>query len=353
MFSILTGFRGRSYDQSLGKMFVWWGRRLINRLSVPLSRTPRTLTVGTGFSLTFLATKAVHAEGSATELKSEGLVPLDFSQIPQQSSHSFLLSQSSVLCVEAASRTLHHSVVALQEIATSYSTHISELAALLELGGDGLPLAYTSAEIYDKMVDLKSDLKREKQQLADLNLLFGCCKRVLENAGETAFLVGAEFSALQAGERVASAERAVQQSLHTARVLEGYLQGAERKHIERAGKAEEAMTRHKDENAEEQHLNPLPSIPPPPNIPPPPELHDELNISTYEMLVSDDIKASNESKAEDKKKSDHSDDGLLIEEERQGEGFRPDLEERELLTEGRGIKEEEPEEGTRYRLPTF
>ena len=231
-------------------MFVWWGRRLINRLSVPLSRTPRTLTVGTGFSLTFLATKAVHADESVTELKSEGLVPLDFSQIPQQSSHSFLLSQSSVLCVEAASRTLHHSVVALQEIATSYSTHISELAALLELGGDGLPLAYTSAEIYDKMVDLKSDLKREKQQLADLNLLFGCCKRVLENAGETAFLVGAEFSALQAGERIASAERAVQQSLHTARVLEGYLQGAERKHIERAGKAEEAMTRDKYENAE-------------------------------------------------------------------------------------------------------
>merc|ERR1712013_667492 len=125
-------------------------------------------------------------------------------------------------------------------------------------------------EIYDKMVDLKSDLKREKQQLADLNLLFGCCKRVLENAGETAFLVGAEFSALQAGERIASAERAVQQSLHTARVLEGYLQGAERKHIERVGKAEEGMTRHKDE------------------------------------------------KAEDKKKSDHLDDGLLIEEEGKG-----------------------------------
>ena len=27
------------------------------------------------------------------------------------------------------------------------------------------------------------DLRREKQQLAELNLFFGCCKRVLENTG--------------------------------------------------------------------------------------------------------------------------------------------------------------------------
>ena len=71
MFSMLTGFRGGFTEQSLGKMFGLWGRRLINRLSVPPSRMPRILTVGTGFSLTFLSTKAVHADESVTELKSE------------------------------------------------------------------------------------------------------------------------------------------------------------------------------------------------------------------------------------------------------------------------------------------
>ena len=52
-----------------------------------------------------------------------------------------------------------------------------------ELGSDGLPLAYTSSEIYDKMVELRMDLRREKQQLAELNLFFGCCKRELGNTG--------------------------------------------------------------------------------------------------------------------------------------------------------------------------
>merc|ERR1719220_3295383 len=88
----------------------------------------------------------------------------------------------------------------------------------------GCPLPTPAGEIYDKMVELRLELRREKRQLAELDLLFGCCKRVLENAGETAFLVGAEFSALQAGERVAGAERAVEQSLHLARALESNLQ---------------------------------------------------------------------------------------------------------------------------------
>merc|ERR1719222_654332 len=179
-------------------MFGCWGKRLAEGLHIKTLRMSRSLKVGTGFSLAIFATKSVHADeakDNVMQLRDNGGAPLDLSQIPQQSSHTFLLSQSSVLCIEAASRTLHHSVVALVEIASSYSAHLSELAALLELGGDGLPLAYTSSEIYDKMVELRMDLKREKQQLAELNLLFTCCRRVLENAGETAFLVGADFSA--------------------------------------------------------------------------------------------------------------------------------------------------------------
>merc|ERR1719348_2783485 len=114
------------------------------------------------------------------------------------------------------------------------------------------------------------DLRREKQQLAELNLLFGCCRRLLENAGETAFLVGAEFSALQAGERVAGAERAVEQALHLARLLECNLQEAERKHIERAGKAEEARSKEKSEKSEQKSEIAIS----PPSLPAPPESHE-------------------------------------------------------------------------------
>ena len=323
-------------------MFGCWGKRLANRLHIKTSGMSKRIKVGTGVSLAISATKAVHDEEAKTSL--------DLSQNPHQLSHSFLLSQSSVLCIEAASRTLHHSVVALQEIASSYSTHLSELAALLELGGDGLPLAYTSSEIYDKMVQLRMDLRREKQQLAELDLLFGCCRRVMENAGETAFLAGAEFSALQAGERVAGAERAVEQALHLARMLEGNLQESERKHIERAGKAEDARIKEKPEKSEQQTLE---IVIPPPTLPPPPASHEEPKVSTYEMLISEDVKAATEKSEDDLKDKTTEDDGDLLIEERESEGFRVELEERELLTDGGGMKEEEREEGSGYRLPTF
>merc|ERR1719237_2039218 len=264
-------------------------------------------------------------------MQDNGGAPLDLSQIPQQSSHTFLLSQSSVLCIEAASRTLHHSVVALVEIASSYSAHLSELAALLELGGDGLTLAYTSSEIYDKMVELRMDLRREKQQLAELNLLFGCCRRVLEKAGE----------------RAAGAERAVEQALHLARLLERNLQEAERKHIERAGKAEEARNKEKSEKSEQESKIPIP----PPTLPPPPESQEEPKVSTYERLISEDVKAATEKPENDLK--DTEEDCSLLAEEREGEGFREELEERELLRDGGGMEEEERGDGSGYRLPTF
>ena len=333
------------------KMFGCWGRRLANRLHIKTPGMSRSIKVGTGFSLAIFATKAVHAEeakDNVMQVRENVGTPLDLSQFAQQSSHTFLLSQSSVLSIEAASRTLHHSVVALQEVASSYSAHLSELAALLDLGGDGLPLAYTSSEIYDKMVELRMDLRKEKKLLAELNLLFGCCRRVMENAGETAFLVGAEFSALQAGERVAGAERAVEQALHLARLLECNLQEAERKHIERAGKAEEARSKEKSEKSEQKSEIAIS----PPSLPPPPESHEEPKVSTYEMLIGEDMKAATEKPEDDQKDENKEEDGLLIE-ERESEGFRVELEERELLTDGGGMKEEEREDGSGYRLPTF
>ena len=114
------------------KMFGCWGRRLANRLHIKTPGMSRSIKVGTGCSLAIFTIKVVHAEeakDNVMHVRENVGTPLDLSQIAQQSSHTFLLSQSSVLSIEAASRTLHHSVVALQEVASSYSAHLSELRA--------------------------------------------------------------------------------------------------------------------------------------------------------------------------------------------------------------------------------
>ena len=38
--------------------------------------------------------------------------------------------------------------------------------------GDGLPIAYTQEELYDTVVSLRSRIKKDKELLAEMDLLF-------------------------------------------------------------------------------------------------------------------------------------------------------------------------------------
>ena len=56
------------------------------------------------------------------------------------------------------------------------------------LSCDGLPIAYTREELYDKVVQLKTDIKKDKQQLVELQSLFLYVSKMMDSVAETSFL---------------------------------------------------------------------------------------------------------------------------------------------------------------------
>ena len=94
----------------------------------------------------------------------------------------------SVMNVESASVTLTQTVIALESCCNIYCQHLSELTRLLSLTGDGLPIAYTSQEIYDRVVTLRSMIKEEKNSLIELTVLYSYVRKLMNSVAETAFL---------------------------------------------------------------------------------------------------------------------------------------------------------------------
>ena len=56
------------------------------------------------------------------------------------------------------------------------------------LTSDGLPIAYTREELYDRVVQLRMEIKNDKQQLTELNILFSYVKKMMDSVAETSFL---------------------------------------------------------------------------------------------------------------------------------------------------------------------
>eukprot|EP00090_Calanus_glacialis_P003417 TRINITY_DN12530_c0_g1_i1.p1 TRINITY_DN12530_c0_g1~~TRINITY_DN12530_c0_g1_i1.p1 ORF type:complete len:215 (+),score=95.73 TRINITY_DN12530_c0_g1_i1:280-924(+) len=103
---------------------------------------------------------------------------------------------------------------------------------------DGLPLAYTSQEIYDNVVELRGILKREKTALVELGVFFTYMRKLMDSVAETAFLAGAEYASLQAAARLASAELQVKEELGMAERAEQELLVVERENVVKVGKEE-------------------------------------------------------------------------------------------------------------------
>ena len=54
--------------------------------------------------------------------------------------------------------------------------------------GDGLPIAYTQEELYDTVVTLRSQIRKEKELLSELDILFSFVSKLLDSVAETSFL---------------------------------------------------------------------------------------------------------------------------------------------------------------------
>ena len=54
--------------------------------------------------------------------------------------------------------------------------------------GDGLPIAYTQEELYDIVVTLRSQIRKDKELLSELDILFSFVSKLLDSVAETAFL---------------------------------------------------------------------------------------------------------------------------------------------------------------------
>jgi len=179
---------------------------------------------------------------AATDLEKPD-ASLQLQNMGEEWSHKFLLQQSSVLNVESASVTLTQTVVAIQTCARSYCTHLTQLTSLLAIANDGLPIAYTSEEVYEKVVQLRAIIKKEKATLIELGVLFTYIKKLMDSVAETAFLVGAEYASLQAASRLSSAELQIKQELDMADIAERYLLLAEKENVVKVGKEEKAVAK--------------------------------------------------------------------------------------------------------------
>ena len=60
----------------------------------------------------------------------------------------------------------------------------------LSLTSDGLPVAYTREELYDRVSELKIQIKRDKSNLTELHTLFSYVRKMMDSVAETSFLGG-------------------------------------------------------------------------------------------------------------------------------------------------------------------
>jgi len=228
-----------------------------------------------------LASGLVYAERSPVGEKPKQAIA--FTDRPL--THQFLLKQASVLSVEAVSRVLTHTVIALQEENASYCEKLKDLIGIYEMGGDGLPLVMTSQQHYQQMVELKSQVTVDKKAVQELHLLFVYVQKLMDAAAETSFLVGADYASVQASERLHAGEREVEKEFREREQLEAELLRAEADHVIRTKVKREAKPTEdmpaKDSNIikQKQKLKNIDKA----------VYEDDIKISTsYEKLVDKD-----------------------------------------------------------------
>jgi len=275
--------------------------------------------------------------------------PLNLDDMKENWSHKLLLQKSSLMSMESCSVTLTQTVVAIQTVANSYCDNLTRLGTLLSLTSDGLPVAYTVEELYDRVVELKTQMKSDKQQLIELQTLFSYVRKMMDSVAETSFLVGAEYVSLQASSRLNEAETQIKQEMDKTERLELEYLHIENESIKQFSKEKEKAEKEKTNNKDLKL-----------SIDDVQRKVDEL-VPVNELDVPEEadipITAIQETFSEEQKSGDlsifNSDEDIKISvksEEDEDPGFRSDG---EMESERTDDKPDDNGEPPRYKFPTF
>ncbi|KAK3580905.1 hypothetical protein CHS0354_008195 [Potamilus streckersoni] len=178
---------------------------------------------------------------------------------PSKLSTEYLIKSASVATVDSASALLTQTTVALVQAEKEYVQALFALTVLIEYKLKILGDETEENRIWNLIIEARALVKQAKLKKDNLELLMSIVKNLMTSAAEAAYLSGAEYAGISAGERLHSAERHVS-AMSESEAAEAKLQevqirsiGVETKHAEdkeRRKKKKENDSEHEESNSE-------------------------------------------------------------------------------------------------------
>ena len=133
-------------------------------------------------------------------------------------------------------RILTQLVCAIEECVAGYNESAGELATLYEISSQ----YQLTAAGEDRTFDLRKAVSDKRKELQDLELIFAYVKKLMDANSEVTFLLDAKYASTQASQQIHDATKYVEEKLNSVRHLELDLAQAQKVHIEKMSKREDA-----------------------------------------------------------------------------------------------------------------
>ncbi|KAL3841326.1 hypothetical protein ACJMK2_019488 [Sinanodonta woodiana] len=128
---------------------------------------------------------------------------------PSKLSTEYLIKSASMATVDSASALLTQTTVAFVQAEKEYAQALFALAVLIEYRLKILGDETEESRIWSLIIEARALVSQAKLKKDNLELLMSIVKNLMTSAAEAAYLSGAEYAGISAGERLHSAERHV------------------------------------------------------------------------------------------------------------------------------------------------